>query len=299
MTDGGPPALTWASVSEAAAATRALAARALATLPSGGRAHDIARGRARCPIDYMRWAEYAAVLHDLDLPAGSRVLDVASPQWLSLYLAARHPAVRFHYVNLVDDELAPYHEIARALGLHNLHFHHADARALPFAGGRFDRCLSVSVIEHVVPEVGGDQAALAEVRRVLRPAGRLLMTVPYKARGGSVFVDGPVWDRPGSGRNFFAREYDRESFAALLDATRFRAASTWFICEKEGLLAADYHEWGPGRGRPAARWHRRLRAWIERVTRRPSDGLLARRYLRVGREVVGRVVNVGVDLTPI
>ncbi len=48
------------------------------------------------------------------------------------------------------------------------------ALALPFADGVFDVVSAFDVIEHCEPE---DQA-LAEVRRVLRPGGRLVMSVP-------------------------------------------------------------------------------------------------------------------------
>ncbi|MGB7983486.1 MAG: class I SAM-dependent methyltransferase [Candidatus Nanopelagicales bacterium] len=48
------------------------------------------------------------------------------------------------------------------------------ALALPFADATFDAVSAFDVIEHCDPE----QAALAEVRRVLKPGGRFLMSVP-------------------------------------------------------------------------------------------------------------------------
>ena len=48
------------------------------------------------------------------------------------------------------------------------------ARQLPFADATFDLVSAFDVIEHCEPE----QEALAEVRRVLRPGGRFLMSVP-------------------------------------------------------------------------------------------------------------------------
>jgi ubiquinone/menaquinone biosynthesis C-methylase UbiE len=47
----------------------------------------------------------------------------------------------------------------------------ADAAALPFADARFDTVVSASAF-HIFPE---PRRALAEVRRVLRPGGRLLL----------------------------------------------------------------------------------------------------------------------------
>lgn len=65
----------------------------------------------------------------------------------------------------------------------------ADVRALPFEAAGFDLALSISALEHVgadntVYGHGGERdeagmaTALAELRRVLAPAGRLLLTVP-------------------------------------------------------------------------------------------------------------------------
>ncbi len=48
------------------------------------------------------------------------------------------------------------------------------AFALPFGDATFDLVCAFDVVEHTDP----DTEALAEIRRVLRPGGRLLMTVP-------------------------------------------------------------------------------------------------------------------------
>jgi SAM-dependent methyltransferase len=50
-----------------------------------------------------------------------------------------------------------------------------DGEHLPFPGGTFDRVVIVDFLEHV----RSDRAFVAEVRRVLRPGGRLLVNVPH------------------------------------------------------------------------------------------------------------------------
>jgi SAM-dependent methyltransferase len=50
----------------------------------------------------------------------------------------------------------------------------ADARALPFAPGCFDRVIASEVLEHIVD----DRLALFELARVLRPGGTMAVTVP-------------------------------------------------------------------------------------------------------------------------
>ena len=52
----------------------------------------------------------------------------------------------------------------------------ASMNRLPFAEGTFDAVVAAEVVEHV-PDYEG---ALAEAVRVLRPGGRLVVTVPYR-----------------------------------------------------------------------------------------------------------------------
>jgi ubiquinone/menaquinone biosynthesis C-methylase UbiE len=54
----------------------------------------------------------------------------------------------------------------------------ADAHDLPFADGAFDVVVCGEVLEHVKSPIG----VLAEARRVLRPGGRLVATVPFLYR---------------------------------------------------------------------------------------------------------------------
>jgi ubiquinone/menaquinone biosynthesis C-methylase UbiE len=60
---------------------------------------------------------------------------------------------------------------SRSAGHDNVAFHEADATELPLGDAEFDRAFSVQVLEYV-PDV---DAALAELRRVLRPGGRVLV----------------------------------------------------------------------------------------------------------------------------
>lgn len=74
----------------------------------------------------------------------------------------------------------------------------ASADCLPLPDSCFDVVVSFETIEHV-PD---DHAVIAEFHRVLRPAGRLIVSTPNQW---------PLADAP-----FHVREYDRRSFEAVL-----------------------------------------------------------------------------------
>jgi SAM-dependent methyltransferase len=257
-----------------------------ARLPEESAARQ-AREAVVCPIQYMRWAEFGAVLREWCPPPGCRVLDVGSPQWFTLGMARLRPDVTYEYVNIDPEEVLPYQAAAAAAGLSNVRHSVGDARALPFADAAFDVVLSLSVVEHVAPAEKGDALALAEFRRVLKPGGEVRLTMPFKDQGAIV--------RSADG-GFYAREYDRASLDALIRGSGLTRRVMRYISERQGWLSPDYHEWGPGRGTPGADRYRRWRKQLEWRLRRPLDPWLAAWYLRVSDQPRPRVVNVVVVL---
>jgi len=80
---------------------------------------------------------------------------------------------------------------------------------LTFADSRFDLVLSLDVFEHV-PELG---RALAECRRVLRPGGSLLFSVPFRPEHEENLVRAVVDDR-GEIRHLLPPEYHGDPLSA-------------------------------------------------------------------------------------
>jgi SAM-dependent methyltransferase len=76
-------------------------------------------------------------------------------------------------VDLSGPAIERARELARADGLNNVSFEHADAQAHPFASGRFD--LTISRFGTMFFD--DPRAAFANIRRALRPGGRLVMVV--------------------------------------------------------------------------------------------------------------------------
>lgn len=100
-----------------------------------------------------------------------------------------------------------------------------DAASLPFSDARFDTVMLLDVLEHLArPEL-----ALAEARRVLRPGGRLLVTVPFAY---------PLHDMPHDYQRFTAPGLrHRLAGAGLEDATIDEAGGGIEAAALEGCLA--------------------------------------------------------------
>jgi SAM-dependent methyltransferase len=93
----------------------------------------------------------------------------------------------------------------------------ADGRALPFDDASFDHAYSISVLEHI--EEPGDAQALGELARVVRPGGRVLVTLPHAPAYREDWRDAPVFaNEPGGGRSLFQRWYDPPRVDALVAA---------------------------------------------------------------------------------
>ncbi len=137
-----------------------------------------------------------------------RVLDIGSAFALELYVRylRRLGIPELHGVDL---------GAARVSGMTMAR---ADVRHMPYQDGYFDLILCVSTLEHIgrdnvnygvgaSDDTRGDYIALAEMRRVLSPSGRILITVPF--------------GKPGDYGWF--KQFDLASFNDLVKETRLTA----------------------------------------------------------------------------
>lgn len=77
-----------------------------------------------------------------------------------------------------------------------------DALALPFPDGTFDCVIASEILEHV----GADDRAIAELARVLRPGGRMAVTVPNRWPEHLCWaLDRRYHDRPGGHVRIYRR----------------------------------------------------------------------------------------------
>ncbi|MDX2169356.1 MAG: class I SAM-dependent methyltransferase [Deltaproteobacteria bacterium] len=171
-----------------------------------------ARAGTRLVLD----AQHARLAAALRLPAGARLLDLGCGVGHLLHWLARHgAAAALHGTDLSLNSL----RAARAGGVAGLCA--GDAAALPYRDASFDAVVCNGAAHHL-PDL---PAALRELRRVLRPGGRLVLFEP---------VDSPL---TGAIRGTLFRRSRYESPADLAHKHDFTRAAV-----EEALRAAGFRD---------------------------------------------------------
>jgi SAM-dependent methyltransferase len=128
----------------------------------------------------------------------------------------------------------------------------ADVRELPFESGSLDFVLCISTLEHVgrdnavyavetARDGDGDDGALRELRRVLSPDGRLLVTVPTGE------PDDQGWQVQRRPREWVER-FERAGFLVFEDEVYARSEDRWRSVDAAAAATARYGDGGPGAG---------------------------------------------------
>lgn len=115
----------------------------------------------------------------------------------------------------------------------------ADACHLPFADESLDLVTALDVLEHLED----DAAAAAEIRRVLRPGGRLVVTVP---------VDPRLWSAHDEAVGH-VRRYTRSSLLALLvrAGLEVESARSWMVLLRPAVALARRRSTGSDLDEPS------------------------------------------------
>ncbi|WP_053227125.1 class I SAM-dependent methyltransferase [Solirubrobacter soli] len=154
-----------------------------------------------------------AELEQLPIPCHARLLDAGCGSGRTLDVLADFGHASG--IDLSEDAV----DVARSRGHTDVHV--APVEAIPYADGTFDLVTCLDVIEHT----RDDDVALRELRRVSRPGGLLLVTVPaYQA----------LWSHHDEA-NMHYRRYERRSLRCAAEA------SGWTIVREtsfNGLLLA-------------------------------------------------------------
>jgi SAM-dependent methyltransferase len=134
--------------------------------------------------------------------AGKRVLDVASGAGFGLQMLTHAGACPIG----VDYDAGALRNVRRLERTTRLV--HADATRLPFGDGSIEVVVSFETIEHVLDA----QALVSELRRVLIPGGRLVLSTPNRAFG-------PPQRHTLNPNPFHVREFTADELRELLAAS--------------------------------------------------------------------------------
>jgi ubiquinone/menaquinone biosynthesis C-methylase UbiE len=152
------------------------------------------RNPSACPYSQRFWVEAPHPfitrerLRDaLDPQAGERVLEVGpGTGYYSLPVAGWiAPGGRLDIFDLQQEMLDHTMRRAQAGGVENIHPTRGDAHSLRYPDDSFDKAFLVTVLGEIPDQL----QALSELRRVLKPGGRLVV--------GELFGD-PHWVSPGA-----------------------------------------------------------------------------------------------------
>ncbi len=172
-------------------------------------------------MDYVRCIEFPLVFRHLGLRPGRRLLDVGSGgSHFPLYVASRtdtrvvaldaSPRVLWQKdteARFVRRGIVPSGRLRVVI---------ADARDTSLGDAEFDYVSLISTIEHI--EGDGDRVAIRELARVLKPGGRLVLTVPYNYdRYRDFWVSDDTYTAVYHGtRLFYQRHYDDDALTTRL-----------------------------------------------------------------------------------
>ena len=202
-------------------------------------------------------------------------------------------------------------EVARRrgteLGLGNVDYRVIDAERIELDSGSVDGVLCQSTYMLVADPA----AALAETRRVLRPGGRLALSVwgapernPWASIGGMILVERGHMPRPEPGAPGVFSMASEERTRALLDGAGFRSVRTEEVPVRFAFRALDdYEQWVIDVAGPFAMVVRALpedeREVLRARLRRGVRPLRHRRWVRASgrRSLRGRELNAVFDLS--
>ena len=158
------------------------------------------------------------------------------PGTSAIEIARAAPETRLVGLDLSAAMLPRARRRASAAGI-DLPLVRGDARALPFAGATFEGAAGHSFL-YLLPEPAG---ALEEIRRVVRPGGRVAFLEPRAGApdlraalsGGPLFgVSMVLWRLMSS----LHRRWDERGAAALLERAGFVRARAWAVLAGWGVM---------------------------------------------------------------
>lgn len=223
--------------------------------------HAEARQLLLYPVSITRYFEFDFAWRALAQDGFSprRCLDVSSPFLFGFFVARQFPEIQIRMLNPDARDFRRTRRLADQLAWPGIVAEEVGMESLKAEAATYDAVWSISVIEHIAGTNGDDRDAVRRLWKVLRPGGRLILTVPTDKRAWDEYRDNdPYGTQPQSGAAgayFFQRFYDEAAIQSRLGAAigQEPARVEWFG-EK---VAGHFHAY-------IARWRREgARATIE------------------------------------
>lgn len=161
------------------------------------------------PLDSTRYFEHSFVWDVLHpLRSEVRYLDVSSPRLVPIILLAHNAGLSCNMINPDRIDLEESRQLVSLLGLSDrCRLHGSMVSNAPFGAREFDLITCVSVLEHIHK----DRQGLTDMWRLLDSGGRLILTVPCKARASEQWIDKDIYglqEPDARGFVFWQRFYD-------------------------------------------------------------------------------------------
>jgi SAM-dependent methyltransferase len=138
------------------------------------------------PMDLTRYFEFEFVCQSIGSNPTGRWLDVSSPRMLPLIFLDQYPNLNIDLLNPDTSDLEITRNWLKLTGWNNrAQTYGCLVEEAPFYENTFDIITSVSVIEHI-PQ---DADAIEGIWRLLKPGGKLIITLPCAAQASEEYVD--------------------------------------------------------------------------------------------------------------
>ena len=176
---------------------------------------DLAKARQLIvdPMDSFRYFEFDFVETAIVGIAPKRYLDVSSPRLVPIFMLGRFDRLVADIINPIGNDLAETRALLVSLALTDrCRLNQELIETADYADRSFDLITSISVVEHIPDDTG----AIATMWRLLRPGGRLVITVPCAQRAADEFAsldEYRLFDRQQDGFVFWQRYYDEAALA--------------------------------------------------------------------------------------
>lgn len=168
------------------------------------------------PMDSTRYFEFHEVFKSLANVHFMNYLDVSSPRVVPLMLLERQKDAVANLVNPDRIDLEKTEQLAVALKLSDrCTFSIHTIETADLSANSFDLITCISVLEHI-PE---DGKAVEKMWSLLRPGGRLVLTLPCMARQLEQYIsrnDYGVLSPDSNGYTFWQRYYDEERLKTII-----------------------------------------------------------------------------------